>query len=115
MVLNALEQFFVDLWEQFWPFLLWLLTPLFFVVRQGIALVVWLDIRYLRDYKVSDTAKCPACGIRQKHSIQFAEDYACVLHTCGLCKAEWGSNTILPYDKWKVEREVEPPRDQTLG
>ena len=61
-------------------------------------------LRVFQDIRVSETAKCPACGARQKHKIHYAEAYEVVIHQCSICQAAWGSKTVVPTTRWKIVR-----------
>lgn len=53
--------------------------------------------------EVSSKAKCPACGIREKHQIIWSDIYQAVMHECARCKAHWGERPIATLEAWKVQ------------
>jgi len=99
-----------------WDVLLVVLTPGLFLYRQILTFVLWIDVRYIHDRKISHFAKCPGCGVREYHEYQMSEDYERVIHSCKNCKAEWGEKPVVPYSRWKISRqqEIKQP-EETLG
>jgi C4-type Zn-finger protein len=60
---------------------------------------------YMHYFVRSDKrAKCPACGYRKKHAVQFIPVARQILHTCVYCKAEWMENPMIPAEKWMPGR-----------
>lgn len=53
--------------------------------------------------QVSEKAKCPACGVRAQHKIQWADMYQAVMHECGRCKAHWGEKPLVKLEAWFVK------------
>lgn len=95
-----------SIWQKTWPWIVVLLSPFLWLIRQFLAFVLWIDLRFIHDLKVSDKMKCPSCGNRKKHEIHFAEDFGCVIHICSVCKAQFGSPTVLPIEKWPTKRPI---------
>lgn len=88
-------------------------------MKQGYGRIVFhllrLRIHYLA--QVSETAKCPACGVRAKHKIQWADVYQAVMHECGRCKAHWGEKPLVKLEAWFVKPlplPGEQPRDSEV-
>ena len=73
--------------------------------------LVRLRVHYL--VEVSESAKCPACGIRQKHKIQWVDDYQSVMHECARCKAHWGEKPVAKLEAWKVKPMPMPDEEQS--
>ena len=65
--------------------------------------------------EVSESAKCPACGIRKKHNIEWSEDYEKVMHSCARCKARWAESPVAGIDLWRVKTVMEAPKQETIG
>jgi hypothetical protein len=91
-------------WDRTWPILLAFLSPFLWVIRQFIIAYTILYIRVFRDKRISDQMKCPACGCRKKHKIQFLVALRAVVHRCELCTAEWSVDPVIPADKWVLIR-----------
>ena len=65
--------------------------------------------------QVSGNAKCPACGIRKKHKVEWAEAYERVMHACSRCSAHWAESPVASIDLWRVKTVSEPPKQETIG
>ena len=101
-------------WEKVSDWLVFVLTPFLLLLRYLIKSYIRLQVKLYRDRAKVDLAhKCPACGHCVAHEIEFSEAYGKILHTCAVCKAEFGSDPIREWDKWRVYprelREEETP------
>ena len=74
-------------------------------------MIRWFARRFIMPFvqRVHPDQKCPACGVVKKHKIVFAREYGVVIHSCTVCAANWGSDPVVPWDKWKVSYEIPPP------
>ena len=52
---------------------------------------------------VDECAKCPSCGVKQKHPIKFVDALGKVLHNCQRCSACWAEDPIAAFSGWKIE------------
>ena len=93
---------------------LFVLTPFLWVGRMAIVSYYWAWIHTFGDKKIRPDAKCPACGVRKLHKIQYSEVYHSVLHRCEQCSAEWGTEPIYPFEKWQIARRLDQDKQQPL-
>jgi len=100
-------------WTKVWPILLVILTPFLLIARMCIAGYYILYARLILDVIVSSHSKCPSCGTRQEHKIQFSRGYNKVIHQCPRCSAEWGEDPVLPVERWQIVQV--PEVDKNLG
>jgi hypothetical protein len=54
----------------------------------------------------SSTAKCPCCGVRAEHKMQWAEVLEKLMHVCARCHAAWAESPLVDAAKWKTQLEV---------
>lgn len=71
----------------------------------------FLKLARIRMEKRSLTEKCPACGHRAPHKIEwtakltFADNTrGAIVHTCAICGAEFGERPVIPSKFWLVAR-----------
>jgi len=63
----------------------------------------------------SSSAKCPCCGIREEHKMQWSEMLQKLLHVCTRCRAMWAESPLVEAAKWKTSLEVEEPEPDADG
>jgi hypothetical protein len=51
-------------------------------------------------------AKCPSCGIREKHELRWVDPYERLFHVCGRCHAAWAEAAIVDARSWKVKLDI---------
>jgi len=98
--------------EELYPVLLIVLTPFLFCIRWTLVAYQLAYVRTIGDIKVSNSLKCPACGIRQEHKMTFSETYQALIHQCARCSAEFASPPVVAAEKWHIERL---PKDNTIS
>jgi len=99
-------------WEVLLPYLLIALTPFLYVINKATSLYIWIVLKWLTDPKIDLKAKCPACGHRQDHKLEYNPQYECIIHTCSRCFAEWGQAPVVSASRWKVV-SVPDQKDET--
>jgi len=103
------------MWDKVWPILVLVLSPALFICRIiVVSYLRWYAYTFL-DRQVNPRAKCPSCGIKQGHVIQYSRDYEAVIHVCGQCKAEWAEPTVLPVERWRIKQSVENNAEQEVN
>lgn len=55
--------------------------------------------RAIEDARIDPNEKCPACGWR-RGKVRFSLEARCVIHTCAICRAQWGEQTLVKADAW---------------
>lgn len=116
---------FSKAWVKLAPVRLWLLTLALFIPRLVVTVCVWINfyivkayLRLFTDKKISRRQKCPSCGVRKKHRIEWSNLYECVMHYCPDCKAEYGTKPVQDISTWRVSTRMnrnfppEPAKEQ---
>jgi hypothetical protein len=63
----------------------------------------------------SSTAKCPCCGIREKHKMQWSEMLVKLMHVCARCHAMWAESPLVEAAKWKTSLQIEEAEPDADG
>lgn len=94
--------------------LLWILSPILWVLKKVATYYILFWVRTFGDKRISPRAKCPSCGCRKKHKIQFSRVYNAILHQCVQCGAEWGVDPIYPVGKWLLQEAKDDEKQKPL-
>lgn len=66
------------------------------IVRHALRLYVYLLVQ------ANSRAKCPCCGVREKHKMQFGVGLRKLVHFCARCGANWAEEPMVSADRWAM-------------
>ncbi len=52
-------------------------------------------------------AKCPCCGTRTKHRVQYSDALGVLVHNCARCSAYWSEACMVDPTKWRIAAVLE--------
>lgn len=58
--------------------------------------------------QANQSAKCPACGIRALHELQFHPLAQQLVHGCKRCHATWAEPALVDPNLWHTVPKVQP-------
>jgi hypothetical protein len=73
------------------------------LIRLWAATVLLINRLYFHyAVRISNRAKCPACGSRKSHQFVWSPAYEVVMHTCEDCHGVWGERPVVGVQHWRV-------------